>query len=100
MGVFYLFLINAVSNKGTQLRTLEIKKQNLSGDIERLEVEAARLQSLAVIEEKASAEVELPPEEEQPPVSKAAEKVALSSVMVPTSHFQFLEKENGPLAVR
>lgn len=99
VGISYLFLVNVVSNKGSQLRSLEIKKQSLAGEIERLEVEAARLQSLAVIEEEASAKIELP-KEESSPVTRAEEKVALIPHMVPTTHFQFLEKESGPLAAR
>jgi len=55
----YIVIINVVSTKGAQINTLEMTKKGLVAEGERLEVEAARLQSLAVIEEGATEQIEI-----------------------------------------
>nr|AQS30093.1 hypothetical protein [uncultured bacterium]AQS30226.1 hypothetical protein [uncultured bacterium] len=57
VGFIYVVVVNVVSNKGTELRMLEIENGNLANDNDRLDVEAARLKSLSVIEDNASGEV-------------------------------------------
>jgi len=57
VGFVYVVVVNVVSNKGTELRMLEIENSNLANDNDRLDVEAARLKSLSVIEDNASGEV-------------------------------------------
>lgn len=57
--VAYVVLISLVSNKGVTVSQLETQKSNLEGQNERLSVEAARLQSLEVIDQNASGEVEI-----------------------------------------
>ena len=53
VGFIYVVVVNVVSNKGTELRMLEIENGNLANDNDRLDVEAARLKSLSVIEDNA-----------------------------------------------
>ncbi|MEA1909907.1 MAG: hypothetical protein U9M89_02720 [Patescibacteria group bacterium] len=57
--VSYIVVINVVSTKGAQIQSLEVSKKGLMAENERLEVEAARLQSLAVIEEGATEQIEI-----------------------------------------
>lgn len=57
--VSYIVVINVVSTKGAQIQSLDITKKGLIAENERLEVEAARLQSLAVIEEGATEQIEI-----------------------------------------
>ncbi|MFA5009891.1 MAG: hypothetical protein WC553_01495 [Patescibacteria group bacterium] len=59
VGGFYFVLVNVVSNKGTELRMLEIDSRDLEAQNQRLEVEAARLKSLQVIDADASGQVEV-----------------------------------------
>lgn len=59
IGAFYIVIVTVVSTKGNNLRDLDIENQQLQGENERLEVEAARLKSLKVINESATGEVEV-----------------------------------------
>lgn len=59
IGAFYIVIVTVVSTKGNNLRTLDIENQQLVGENQRLEVEAARLKSLEVINEAATGEVEV-----------------------------------------
>lgn len=52
-------VVNVVSNKGTELRLLEVSNKGMEAENQRLEVEAARLKSLQVIDEGASRKVEV-----------------------------------------
>lgn len=57
--ISYVVVINVVSTKGAQIHTLELTKGSLVAENERLAVEAARLQSLAVIEKGATEQIEI-----------------------------------------
>ncbi|MBU1092265.1 hypothetical protein KJ836_01145 [Patescibacteria group bacterium] len=57
--ISYVVVINVVSTKGAQIHTLELTKRSLVSENERLAVEAARLQSLAVIEKGATEQIEI-----------------------------------------
>lgn len=59
IGGFYFVLVNVVSNKGTELRMIELNNRDLEAQNQRLEVEAARLKSLKVIDENATGEVQV-----------------------------------------
>lgn len=59
IGAFYIVIINVVATKGTNLRVLDQENRSLEGENQRLEVEAARLKSLKVINESATGEVEV-----------------------------------------
>ncbi|MFA5966936.1 MAG: hypothetical protein WC805_00250 [Patescibacteria group bacterium] len=108
----YIVIINVVSTKGAQINTLEMTKKGLVAENERLAVEAARLQSLAVIEKGATEQIEigdngLPTGKTKP----AAEETTTNSLnetidnqttyvpkMVEMSALTFLEDTSGPLA--
>ena len=62
VGAFYIVLVNVVADKGNDLREMSLENRQLEGDNQRLEVEAARLKSLKVINESATGEVEVGPE--------------------------------------
>jgi hypothetical protein len=77
IGAFYIIMINLVSTKGLSLRTMETENTELDGENQRLEVEAARLKSLKVINESATGEVQVgdgttPPAGTQTPAAPAA----------------------------
>lgn len=57
--ISYVVVVNVVSTKGAQIYTLELTKKSLVAENERLAVEAARLQSLAVIEKGATEQIEI-----------------------------------------
>jgi len=57
--ISYVVVVNVVSTKGAQIYTLELSKKSLVAENERLSVEAARLQSLAVIEKGATEQIEI-----------------------------------------
>lgn len=59
IGFVYVVTVNIVSNKGAELRLMELENKGLAAENERLEVEAARLKSLSVIESGAIGEVEV-----------------------------------------
>lgn len=59
VGVFYVTSINIVSTKGARLQTLDMEKQSVMAENERLALEAARLESLAVIEGGAQEKIEI-----------------------------------------
>ncbi len=59
IGGVYFVVVNVVSNKGTELRLLEVSNKGMEAENQRLEVEAARLKSLQVIDEGASRKVEV-----------------------------------------
>ncbi|MBN2585194.1 hypothetical protein JXA59_00900 [Patescibacteria group bacterium] len=59
VGALYVTSINIVSTKGAKLHTLEMEKQSIVAENERLELEAARLESLAVIEGGAKEKIEI-----------------------------------------
>lgn len=108
----YIVIINVVSTKGAQINTLEMTKKGLVAENERLAVEAARLQSLAVIEKGATEQVEIgddglptgktkPAEEETAPsVDNTDNSVTYTPKMVEMSALTFLENTTGPLAQR
>jgi len=59
VGAVYFVVVNVVSNKGRDLQTLEMSNKDLEAENQRLEVEAARLKSLQVIEEGATGQVQV-----------------------------------------
>lgn len=59
LGLFYMIAINITSTKGGQLHTLQLEKQSVIAENERLALEAARLASLAVIEGGAKEKIEI-----------------------------------------
>jgi cell division protein FtsL len=59
LGVFYVVAVNVTSTKGGQLHTLQLQKDNIVAENERLQLEAARLASLAVIEGEAEEKIEI-----------------------------------------
>jgi len=59
VGVLYVTSINIVSTKGAKLHTLELEQQSAVAENERLALEAARLESLAVIEGGAKEKIEI-----------------------------------------
>jgi hypothetical protein len=59
VGGFYFVIVNVVANKGTELRMLELNNRDLEAQNQRLEVEAARLKSLQVIDDGATGKVEI-----------------------------------------
>lgn len=64
IGGVYFVVVNVVSNKGTELRLLEVSNKDMEAENQRLEVEAARLKSLQVIDEGASGKVEVGDQDE------------------------------------
>jgi len=59
VGLLYIVSVNITSTKGGQLHTLELEKQKIVAQNERLALEAARLASLAVIEGGAQEKIEI-----------------------------------------
>lgn len=59
IGFVYVVTVNIVANKGAELRSLEMDNKNITAENERLEVEAARLKSLSVIENEAVGKVQV-----------------------------------------
>lgn len=59
LGLVYFTLVGAASTKGQDLSKLEAKSTQIKGENERYKVEAARLQSLEVIDQNASEKVEI-----------------------------------------
>ena len=114
VGVLYVTSINIVSTKGAKLHTLEMEKQSATAENERLELEAARLESLAVIEGGAKEKIEIGEDgkptgrvleptidKETPPtpVDETPEKVTYIPKMVKMDGMTYLE-DTGYLASR
>ncbi len=53
LSLFYLAQSNQISTKGYKIRDLETTKKELQAENERLQVEAARLQAVSMIQAKA-----------------------------------------------
>lgn len=97
VGGFYFVLVNVVANKGTELRMLELNSRDLEAQNQRLEVEAARLKSLQVIDANASGQVEVGDTEktttgdsvttDKTPVTFAPKIVPK---LVPSKHYTYL----------
>mgnify|MGYP001566531739 CR=1 FL=1 len=108
----YIVIINVVSTKGAQINTLEMTKRGLSAESERLAVEAARLQSLAVIEKGATEQIEIgddgvptgktkPAEEPVTNLSNPIDnQVTYAPKMVEMSALTFIEDNASQLAQR
>jgi len=95
VGGFYFVVVNIVSTKGTELRMLELDNRDLDAQNQRLEVEAARLKSLQVIDEGATGEVRVgdqeKKEENTTETTEAAPKmVTLAPKLVPSRHQVYL----------
>ncbi len=110
LGAFYLLVVNISATKGFSLKVLEREKAALQGENERLAVEAARLKSLAVIDQNASGDVEIvaPATGEQPLTTQGqtqatggeqSRTISLGPKMVPVESIRYLLVP-GPLASR
>ncbi|OGB75136.1 hypothetical protein A2810_00685 [candidate division Kazan bacterium RIFCSPHIGHO2_01_FULL_49_10] len=113
VGVLYVTSINIVSTKGAKLHTLEMEKQSVVAENERLALEAARLESLAVIEGGAKEKIEIGEDgkptgrvleptidKEMPPTpEETPEAVTYIPKMVQMSGMTYLE-DTGYLASR
>lgn len=88
IGFVYVLTVNVVSNKGTTLRLLELENKGLVSENDRLEVEAARLKSLRVIEDNASGEVHVG--DLEAPKEENLQPVAIVPKLVPTRTQQYL----------
>ncbi len=108
----YIVIVNVVSTKGAQINTLEMTRKGLESENERLAVEAARLQSLAVIEKGATEQIEIGDNGEPTGKTKPAEatpdnttnpidnQVTYIPKMVEMGGLTFLADSPGPLAQR
>lgn len=114
VSILYVTSINVVSTKGAKLHTLEMQRQGIVAENERLALEAARLESLAVIEGGAKEKIEIGEDgkptgrvlepsidKELPPASTETppEEVTYIPKMVLMSDLTFVE-DIGPLAQR
>jgi hypothetical protein len=106
LGAFYLVIVNVNANKGFSLKTLASQQQSLQGENERLAVEAARLKSLAVIDQSLSSAPSIlaPTESNLTSVAPTGNSVTTQSInprvvslMVPTTQLQYLP-QISPLA--
>lgn len=104
----YIVIINVVSTKGAQIHTLDMTKKNLIAENERLAVEAARLQSLAVIEKGATEQIEIgdngaptgktkPAEGEQTPTT-IDNSVTYVPKMIPMITMSYAKDTSGTVA--
>ncbi|OGB74119.1 hypothetical protein A2V68_02175 [candidate division Kazan bacterium RBG_13_50_9] len=108
LGSFYMIAVNVASTKGARLHTLQIEKERIEDENERLALEAARLASLAVIEGGAQEQIEIGDDGKptgkvvKPPTDEATdqpEEVTYVPKMIPMSGMDYLEPV-GPLAQR
>lgn len=114
VSILYVTSINVVSTKGAKLHTLEMQRQGIVAENERLALEAARLESLAVIEGGAKEKIEIGEDgkptgrvleptidKELPPASTETlpEEVTYIPKMVLMSDLTYVE-DIGPLAQR
>ena len=90
VGLVYVLVVNIVSNKGTELRIIEMENKNLASENDRLEVEAARLKSLRVIEDNASGEVEVGDLEAPKDETDNPQPVAVVPKLVPSGQPHYL----------
>ncbi|MFH0912506.1 MAG: hypothetical protein V1807_02510 [Patescibacteria group bacterium] len=105
----YIVIINVVSTKGAQIHTLDLTKKGLAAENERLAVEAARLQSLAVIEKGATEQIEIgdngqptgrtkPATESSTDQIEPANQTTYVPKMIQIGSLTYLEDTSGPLA--
>jgi hypothetical protein len=94
VGGIYFIVVNVVATKGNEMGSLEKSSRDLQGENQRLEVEAARLKSLQVIDEGATGTVNVgnttnttTDSTTQPATPKI---VTLKPKMVPSQHYTFL----------
>lgn len=80
IGFVYIVTVNIVANKGSELRLMEMENKNITAENERLEVEAARLKSLSVIEDEATGEVQVGDLE---PINEETKEVVLAKPEAP-----------------
>ncbi len=91
-------VVNVVSNKGTELRLLEVSNKDMEAENQRLEVEAARLKSLQVIDEGASGKVEVgdPDKTTTSPTTNTVTEgntqklIVVVPKLVPSQHYTYL----------
>lgn len=105
LGLFYIVAVNVTSTKGGQLHTLELQKKAVIAENERLELEAARLASLAVIEGGAQEKIEIGDDgkptgrifQETIRDDEDIEEITYVSKMVPMGGMDYIDSF-GPLA--
>lgn len=95
VGGFYFVIVNVVANKGTELRMLELDNRDLEAQNQRLEVEAARLKSLQVIDDGATGRVEIGDQDKTNNTttgtnSEAPKPVTFVPKMVQSQHYTYL----------
>ncbi len=94
VGGVYFIVVNVVANKGTELRLLEVSNKGMEAENQRLEVEAARLKSLQVIDEGATGQVEVgDPDKDATgsiPEQTETKKVVIVPKLVPSQHYTYL----------
>ena len=87
VGLVYVVTVNVVANKGSELRLMEIENKNLDSENQRLEVEAARLKALSVIEDGATGRVEVGDLELAEPGAQAVVMATPKMVQTQTMHY-------------
>lgn len=94
IGGVYFVAVNVVSNKGTELRLLEVSNKDMEAENQRLEVEAARLKSLQVIDEGASGVVEVGDQDKTTTDAitsqDANKKIVVVPKLVPSQRYTYL----------
>lgn len=91
VGGVYFVVVNMVSNKGTELRLLEVSNKDLEAQNQRLEVEAARLKSLQVIDENATKDVEVGSQDDAGSATLTSKPVTYAPPkLVPSQRFIYL----------
>lgn len=108
LSLFYIVAVNITSTKGGHLQTLQLQKQQVVAENERLSLEAARLASLAVIEGGAEEKIEIGEDgkptgriatEKNTEITGSDEKKEVTYIpkMVPLNGITYLE-QTGSLA--
>lgn len=88
LAISYVVVINVVSTKGAQIHTLDLTKNGLVAENERLAVEAARLQSLAVIEKGATEQIEIGDDGNPTGKTKPADQFINNSIPVEITTYE------------
>ena len=94
VGGIYFIVVNVVATKGNEMGSLEKSNRDLQGENQRLEVEAARLKSLQVIDEGATGTVNVGNTTNtttDTPTDSATQPAKPKIVtMVPSQHYTYL----------
>lgn len=95
VGGIYFVVVNVVATKGNEMGGLEKENRELQGENQRLEVEAARLKSLQVIDQDATGTVEVGGEDKttDPNANETAKPKMVTLAqpkLVPSKHQTYL----------